>query len=98
VEDQSLNTRQNAKFSHEMLKKNMLVDPILVTSAFHMERAVLDFQKENVVVKPFPTDYMVNREHVFHYNKLSPSAWALQANTMALQEKLRTLVTKYLEE
>lgn len=97
VEDQSLNTRQNAKFSHEILKKNTLVDPILVTSAFHMERAVLDFQKENVVVQPFPTDYMVNREHAFHYNKLSPSAGALQANAMVLQEKLRTLVTKYLE-
>ena len=97
VEDQSLSTRQNAKFSQEILKKNMLVKPILVTSAFHMERSVLNFQKENVVVQPFPTDYMVNREHAFHYNKLSPSAWALQANTMVLQEKLRTLVTKYLE-
>lgn len=97
VEDQSLNTRENAKFSQEILKKNLLVKPILVTSAFHMERSVLNFQKENVAVQPFPTDYMVNREHAFHYNKLSPSAWALQANTMVLQEKLRTFVTKYLE-
>jgi uncharacterized SAM-binding protein YcdF (DUF218 family) len=97
VEDQSLTTRQNAKFSKEILKKNALAEPILVTSAFHMQRAVLDFQKEHVAVQPFPTDYMVNREHAFHYNKLSPSAWALQANAMVLQEKLRTLVTKYLE-
>ena len=97
VEDQSLTTRQNAKFSQEILKKNALVEPILVTSAFHMERSVLNFQKENVVVQPFPTDYMVNREHAFRYNKLSPSAWALQMNGMVLQEKLRTFVTKYLE-
>jgi len=97
VEDQSLNTRENAKFSQEILKKNLLVKPILVTSAFHMERSVLNFQKENVAVQPFPTDYMVNREHAFHYNKLSPSASALRDTGLVLQEKLRTWVTKYLE-
>ena len=94
VETQSINTTQNAKFSAEILKHNNLHRPILVTSAFHMKRAVLNFEQQGVEVIPYPTDYMVTRSPIFHYTKLRPQSEALLFNVMFLQETLRTFVTK----
>lgn len=95
VEDKSLNTKQNARFSASILQNHELFEPILVTSAFHMKRAVLNFEQEDVHVTPYPADYIENKKQVFHYNKLAPSADALANTEMVLQEKLRYLVTKY---
>ena len=45
IEDKSLNTEQNAKFTAILLKKHHFKKPILITSAFHMVRAVQHFRK-----------------------------------------------------
>lgn len=97
TETRSLNTRQNAVYSGELLRERNLVRPVLVTSAFHMERAVLNFAKEGFETVPFPTDFQVNRRQIFHYNKLMPSAGALNGSVTFIMEKLRTNVTRYLE-
>lgn len=94
IEDQSVNTKQNAQFVHKLLDEKGYTKPILVTSAFHMERSVLNFHKENVNVLPYPSDYMVNKQHVFHYNKLAPSAGALYGNYIFFQEWLGITVAK----
>lgn len=95
VETKSVNTTQNARFSAEILEEKGFHQPILVTSAFHMKRAVLNFETVGVPVVPYPTDYMVSRHPVFHYTKLRPQTEALLDNVTVLQETLRTLVTKY---
>ena len=97
TETRSINTSQNARFSAEILRENGLSHPILVTSAFHMKRSVLNFAKQGVKVEPFPTDYMVAHHPVFHYTKLRPQTEALLDNVTVLQETLRTFVTRYLE-
>jgi len=97
VETRSMNTRQNAAYSGRILREHGFRQPILVTSAFHMRRSVLNFAKEGIEVVPYPTDYMVSRPAVFHYNKLAPQAGALQTNTLVLQERLRTFVTQHFE-
>ena len=97
TETRSINTSQNARFSAEILRENGLSHPILVTSAFHMKRSVLNFAKQGVGVEPFPTDYMVAYHPVFHYTKLRPQTEALLDNVTVLQETLRTFVTRYLE-
>ena len=94
VETQSINTTQNAKFSAEILREKNLHKPILVTSAFHMSRSVLNFEQQGVEVIPYPTDYLVTPNPVFHYTKLRPQSEALIANVMVLQERLRTFVTE----
>ena len=97
LEPDSLNTRQNAVFSGRIMKERGLARPVLVTSAFHMERSVLNFEKEGFQVTAYPTDYRTNRRQVFHYNKLMPSSAALDDSVIVLREKLRYLVTRYLE-
>ncbi len=97
VETRSVNTTQNARYSAEILRAQGLTQPILVTSAFHMKRAVLNFEKQGVDVVPYPADYQVTHHPVFHYTKLRPQTEALLDNVTVLQETLRTLVTRYLE-
>ena len=97
VETRSINTTQNARYSAEILRAQGLTQPILVTSAFHMKRAVLNFKKQGVDVVPYPADYQVTHHPVFHYTKLRPQTEALLDNVTVLQETLRTLVTRYLE-
>ena len=84
---------QNAEYSTNILKSRKYKQPLLVTSAFHMERAVVNFNKLGVDVIPYPCDYMVNKEKVFHYNRLAPSSQALEFTAIYLQENLRTFVT-----
>lgn len=97
TEPNSLNTRQNAMYSCRILREKGLEHPILVTSAFHMERSVLNFAKEGFQVVPCPTDYRISRKQVFHYNKLMPQSGSLDDSVTVLREKLRLTVTRYLE-
>lgn len=97
VETRSINTTQNARYSADILRAQGLTQPILVTSAFHMKRAVLNFKKQGIDVVPYPADYQVTHHPVFHYTKLRPQTEALLNNVTVLQETLRTLVTRYLE-
>lgn len=95
VENKSLNTTENAKFTKELLEQNNFRQPILVTSAFHMERAVLQFTKVNVAVTPFPTDYQTNVETGFQPHQLWPSAGALLDVSLALKEYVGILAVKW---
>ena len=96
-ETKSINTTQNAKFSADIIREKGFRKPILVTSAFHMNRAVLNFEKQGIEVTPYPTDYQVSHHPVFHYTKLRPQTEALWCNVTVLQETLRTFVTRYIE-
>ena len=84
VETKSINTTQNAKFSAEILREQGFSRPILVTSAFHMKRAVLNFEKQDITVTPYPADYQVTHHPVFHYTKLRPQTEALLNNVTVL--------------
>ncbi len=97
VESESQNTTQNAAFSVPLLRERGLTHPILVTSAFHMRRAVLNYEKLGMEVVPYPTDYLASRHPILHYMKFAPSSGALAVSVTVLQESLRTAVTRYLE-
>ena len=94
VETESLTTGQNAKNSAAILEARGLSSPILVTSAFHMKRSVLNFEKQGLKVVPYPADYRVNvHTRAFHYMWLSPQADALADSVCVMREELRYLVT-----
>ncbi len=61
LEKRSKNTRQNARFSAEIIRGNPNLAPdghwLLVTSAFHMKRSVASFKKEGINVIQWPTDF-----------------------------------------
>lgn len=94
LETKSVNTTQNAIFSAQVLREKNFHKPILVTSAFHMRRAVLNFQQQGFEVIPYSSDFLVPRDPKFHYTKMRPQAEALLLNVTVMQEVLRTTVTE----
>jgi uncharacterized SAM-binding protein YcdF (DUF218 family) len=91
LDDTSLNTTQNAEHSKLLMKKYGFSRPIVVTSAFHMERAVKNFQKLNVSVTPYPTDYITSKHPGFSVSKIEPSSAGLYLTSMACKEYLGML-------
>lgn len=95
VENQSQNTTENAVFSKQLIDLSRLQKPILVTSAFHMARAVRQFEKAGVSVVPFPADYQANPVPVFTFSQLRPTAGALQTVSLAAKEYIGLGVSKW---
>lgn len=56
-ESQSRNTSENATFSKKMMKPNPRQNWILITSAFHMPRAIGSFRRAGWNVFAYPVDY-----------------------------------------
>ena len=94
TETKSVNTTQNARYSAEILRDKGLKTPVLVTSAFHMKRAVINFEMCEFKPIAYPTDFTVAHNPTFHYTKLRPRAEALLLNVTVMQEVLRTFVTE----
>jgi uncharacterized SAM-binding protein YcdF (DUF218 family) len=88
MDDKSRNTVENAKNTAEILKSNGFKHPILVTSAYHMERAVMDFNRFGISVLPFPTDYLTSGHFDVSVPEMVPSADYLRKTEIALQQYL----------
>ncbi|MZP29725.1 YdcF family protein [Heliobacterium undosum] len=88
VEETSRNTEENARYTKEILDARGFKKPILVTSAFHMERSVRHFSKLGMSTLPFPTDYRVNRQALYTLNDWAPSASAMGNASLAMKEYL----------
>jgi uncharacterized SAM-binding protein YcdF (DUF218 family) len=57
LEGKSRNTQENAVYTAEILGRDPGTRWVLVTSAFHMPRAVGLFRKQGLDVVPYPVDY-----------------------------------------
>lgn len=94
TENRSLNTEQNASYTSALLKSRGFTAPILVTSAFHLPRAVLEFRHAGLEIQPYPTDYLTSRPQIIYAAKLSPSSGALSLTETALKEYLGIVSAK----
>ena len=61
LEDESRNTYENALYCSKILKEKGISRVLLVTSAVHMPRSVMLFEKQGVEVIPLPTDFSVTQ-------------------------------------
>ncbi len=79
AESQSRNTHENAVCTAQLLKANNFKGPfVLVTSAFHMRRAVLCFKKQGVDVIPFPVDQHAGKNTLTPDRLIIPNTEILQ--------------------
>lgn len=77
VEDQSLNTHQNAALSKTILETHNHTGPsLLITSAFHMRRSIACFDKEGIEVVPYPTSFYTKESDFFILDAIFPKAEA----------------------
>lgn len=85
----STTTQENAKYSKSIMEKKKYKVAILVTSAYHMKRAVKAFQKEKVEILPYPTDF--KRDLRYNVYSFVPKASALNESYKALREYIANL-------
>ncbi|SFC75130.1 YdcF family protein [Spirosoma endophyticum] len=72
LENKSRNTHENALYSAAVLRQRFHTNRcVVVTSAWHMRRAVACFQKEGVTVSPFPSSFLSGRR------SFAPGEWLL---------------------
>ena len=95
IENKSLNTTENAIYTKRLIEQYNFSQPILVTSAFHMKRSVLQFDKAHLSVIPYPTDYQTNLHNSFQPHQLWPTASALLDVSLALKEYVGILAVKW---
>jgi len=96
-ETTSRDTYGNAKQAKKILEKRSFRRPILVTSSYHMKRAVFLFEKHEMKVIPYPCDFKVakcEKEHEFRFLAFVPNASALEQSSKALKEYLGLLAAK----
>ncbi|WP_246627349.1 YdcF family protein [Paenibacillus solanacearum] len=91
LEDQSRTTQENARYSKALLEKNGYKKPILVTSAFHMPRAMKHFRAQQVEAIPYPVGYLNSRNTGWSARQLLPSSSALDWLSTALKEYIGML-------
>jgi uncharacterized SAM-binding protein YcdF (DUF218 family) len=93
-EPNSLNTYENAVNVQKILDQKGIKEILLVTSAFHMPRARLIFEKLGMKVIPAPTDFSVTEGKIKDFNLgtiliyLLPDANYLNQTVIALKEYL----------
>ena len=92
AEVESRNTEENAKFVAELLKDRDHPKVLLVTSSWHMRRALLMYRRyaPNLEIVPAPCDYesTINRSHPFRCGDLCPDYGALATSCTIWKELL----------
>jgi len=85
IEKKSSNTYENALYSKKIIAKEAYQSIYLVTSAFHMPRALMVFSKQNIKAAPAPMDFYHNTMDYF-WGDFRPNSNAMRENYLALHE------------
>jgi len=94
-ESKSLNTKQNAIFTAKLFKRLKLSKNIyLVTSAYHMKRAIIYFKNAGFNIKPKPVDFRVEKEYNFY--DFLPNMNSFKNSYLAIHEYIGILLAKIL--
>ena len=92
-EKKSRNTIENIQFSKKILEAKHLPPPyLLVTSAFHMRRALLICKKEKLNVVAYPCNFFAGKG-IFTFADFIPSAQTLSDWNIYLKEMVGYIVT-----
>ena len=92
------NTLQEAKAVKKILNDEISSNQkkiILVTSAFHMKRAKKVFEREGIIVLPYPVDFHSNKSILSSFsNPLNwiPSSSSLNSNSRAIREIIGRII------
>ncbi len=86
IEAKSKNTAQNALYSAEILKQYDIKQILLVTSAWHMQRATQAFEQHDLLVIQAPTAFLGHTNDELGWLQYLPSAKALNQSNLVLNE------------
>lgn len=90
-ETKSHNTRENALFSQGILQREHINRILLVTHAFHLPRAMIEFKHASFTVFPAPTVYFSRPYDTVSWHDIIPAPSALMISGFILHEYLGML-------
>ncbi len=96
LESGSRDTLENGRFAGLICRQRGFERPILVTSAFHMRRALLSFDKAGVKASPFPSSFLGRGDKAYGWRDFLPSLGSLWASSVALRESLGLMAYRYI--
>ena len=82
------NTLQEAKAIKKLLNSEISERQkkiILVTSAFHMNRAKRVFEREGIIVLPYPVDFKTSKS--FAYSLRNPLIWVPKSSSLSMSTR-----------
>ncbi len=85
-ETRSRTTRENARFSAKLLKQNGWSRIYLVSHAWHLPRAVAEFEKQGIEVIPAPTAFSHSNKPANRLSDWLPNAKSLLKSYYGLHE------------
>lgn len=91
IEDRSRDTGENARYVAEICRRHGFRRPLLVTSAYHMKRAQLIFERNGMPVIPLPSGLSDDRQHEITPYTFLPRISSLVQTVSALHERLGLL-------
>lgn len=98
LEKQARNTTENAKFSALLASEKQYKRVYIVTSAFHMPRSMLNFERfykiQGIELVPYPCDFMTSPNYVTSVFSWLPQFNGLEMSCIALHEYLGILALK----
>lgn len=93
VESRSANTRENARYTAELIGPGRRV--ALVTSAIHMPRALRDARAAGLEAAAFPTDFQVLDRDRPWFEQLAPDADALSLTGRVMKERVAEMAARF---
>lgn len=91
IEDRSRDTAENARYSQEICVRHGYRKAVLLTSSYHMKRALQAFQKNGMAVTPFPANLRTRGHGRYGFSSYLPSASNLTDTARCLKEYLGLL-------
>jgi len=87
-EDKSRNTYENALYTKQLCQEKHFQKIILVTSAYHLPRSVILFQREGINVIPYPAGYLTSKNTILNAFSFTPSHSSLRNTAISMKEYL----------
>jgi uncharacterized SAM-binding protein YcdF (DUF218 family) len=97
TDEQAGTTAGNAREAAALLHADGIRQVVLVTSAFHMPRAMHAFERAGLQVLPAPTGFFGHTDGVFEWGDLVPSGDALRTSYVALREMAAGLMYRLID-
>ena len=94
IENESRNTSESARYTSQLLKDYPNHSLMLITSGFHMRRASLCFEKQDMEVTPFRTDFYSQDEGNIPDDYLTPKPTAIHQWNKVIREITGIIVYK----
>lgn len=92
LEEQAVNTRENATYVAPIMKERGFQRMVLVTSAYHMPRSVDCFRAVDLTFDTLPVDYREPKHEPFRAKDLLPRTASLDSSCATARELFGRLV------